>query len=70
VTAPAPDGLATLAAAITRLEATGAAIHQAGLEHPTLDEVFGTLTSEAGPENAGRSGARGGGSRRLETTAS
>ena len=70
VTAPAPDGLATLAAAITRLEATGAAIHQAGLEHPTLDEVFGRLTSEAGPENADRSGARDSGSRRLETTAS
>jgi hypothetical protein len=70
VTAPAPDGLATLAAAITRLEATGAAIHQAGLEHPTLDEVFGTLTSEATPENADPTGTRDSGSRRLETTAS
>jgi ABC-2 type transport system ATP-binding protein len=70
VTAPAPDGLATLAAAITRLEAAGAAIHQAGLEHPTLDEVFGTLTSETRPENEDRTGTRDGGSRRLETTAS
>ena len=70
VTAPAPDGLATLAAAITRLEATGAAIHQAGLEHPTLDEVFGTLTSETRPETEDRSGTRDGGSRRLETAAS
>jgi ABC-2 type transport system ATP-binding protein len=70
VTAPAPDGLATLAAAISRLEAAGAAIHQAGLEHPTLDEVFGTLTSETRPENGDRTGTRDGGSRRLETTAS
>jgi ABC-2 type transport system ATP-binding protein len=70
VTAPAPDGLATLAAAITRLEATGATIHQAGLEHLTLDEVFGALTSETKPESEDRTGARDGGSRRLETTAS
>ncbi len=70
VAAPAPDGLASLAAAITRLEATGAAIHQAGLEHPTLDEVFGTLTSETRPENQDRTGTRDGRSRRLETTAS
>ena len=47
MTAPAPDGLASLAAAITRLAATGVDVHQAGLEHPTLDEVFTTLTGEA-----------------------
>jgi ABC-2 type transport system ATP-binding protein len=70
VTAPAPDGLASLAAAITRLEATGAAIHQAGLEHPTLDEVFGALTSETSPDDEDHSGTRDGGARRLETTAS
>ena len=70
VTAPAPDGLASLAAAITRLEAAGAAVHQAGLEHPTLDEVFSTLTSETRTEPGDRTGTREGGSRRLETTAS
>ena len=51
--APAPGGLASLAAAITRLEATGAPIHQAGLEHPTLDEVFGSLTGDPGPQDTG-----------------
>src|SRR5580704_3947478 len=83
VIAPAPGGLASLAAAITRLEATGAPIHQAGLEHPTLDEVFGRLTGDPGPEGTGPEGtgsehtgrpestqARDGGSRRLETTPS
>ena len=53
VIAPAPGGLASLAAAITRLEAIGAPIHQAGLEHPALDEVFGTLTGDPGPEDTG-----------------
>ena len=70
VTAPAPDGLASLAASITRLEATGAVIHQAGLEYPTLDEVFGALTSETKPQNDDRTETRDGGSRRLEPTAS
>jgi ABC-2 type transport system ATP-binding protein len=83
VTAPAPGGLASLAAAITRLEATGAPIHQAGLEHPTLDEVFGSLTGDPGPEDTGgehtgsehtgrpdSTQARDGGTRRLETTPS
>ena len=70
VVAPAPDGLASLAAAITRLEAAGAAVHQAGLERPTLDEVFGTLTSGPGPDGTDHSGTRDRASRRLETTAS
>ena len=70
VIAPAPGGLASLAAAITRLEAAGTPIHQAGLEHPTLDEVFGTLTGERDPEDTGRSVTRDRGSRRMETTAS
>jgi ABC-2 type transport system ATP-binding protein len=70
VTAPAPDGLASLAAAITRLEGAGAAVHQAGLEYPTLDEVFGRLTSETRPEREDGTGTHDGGSRRLETTAS
>ncbi len=70
VVAPAPDGLASLAAATARLEAAGAAVHQAGLEHPSLDEVFGTLTGEPGPEDTDRAGTRDHGSRRLETTAS
>ena len=39
-------GPASLAAAVTRLEATGAAVHQAGLEHPTLDELFGQLRGD------------------------
>jgi len=70
VIAPAPAGLASLAAAITRLEAAGAAVHQAGLEHPTLDEVFGTLTGERDPEDIDRPVTRDRGSRRMETTAS
>ena len=73
VIAPAPDGLASLAAAVTRLEATGAAVHQAGLEHPTLDELFGQLTGDPGPDTtdpAEITGTRDGGARRLETTSS
>jgi ABC-2 type transport system ATP-binding protein len=73
VIAPAPDGLASLAAAISRLEASGAPIHQAGLEHPTLDELFATLTGDPGPEDPGATGstpAYDGGARRLETTSS
>jgi hypothetical protein len=73
VIAPAPDGLASLAAAITRLEASGAPIHQAGLEHPALDELFATLTGDPSPEKPGASSGTqtyDGGSRRLETTPS
>jgi ABC-2 type transport system ATP-binding protein len=72
VIVPAPDGLASLAAAITRLEASGAPIHQAGLEHPTLDELFATLTGDPSPEDPGvTSGTQTyDGSRRLETTPS
>ena len=71
VIAPAPGGLASLAAAVTRLEASGAAVHQAGLEHPTLDELFGQLTGDRGADStdpAEITGTRGGGPRRLETT--
>jgi ABC-2 type transport system ATP-binding protein len=72
VIAPAPDGLASLAAVITRLEASGAPIHQAGLEHPTLDELFATLTGDPGPgpEDPGATHTHNGGARRLETTSS
>jgi ABC-2 type transport system ATP-binding protein len=68
VTAPAPGGLASLTAAVGRLQSTGAAIHQAGLEYPTLEEVFTSLTGGADP--IGQPGRHDGGSRRLETSAS
>jgi ABC-2 type transport system ATP-binding protein len=46
ITVPAPDGLASLAAAVQRLAASGVDVHDVGLEHPTLDEVFTRLTGD------------------------
>jgi ABC-2 type transport system ATP-binding protein len=46
ITVPAPDGLASLAAAVQRLAASGVEVHDVGLEHPTLDEVFTGLTRD------------------------
>ena len=46
VTGPATDGLASLAAAVQRLAASGVEVHDIGLERPTLDEVFALLTGD------------------------
>jgi ABC-2 type transport system ATP-binding protein len=46
VTVPATDGLASLAAAVQRLAASGVEVHDIGLERPTLDEVFALLTGD------------------------
>jgi ABC-2 type transport system ATP-binding protein len=48
VSAPATDGLETLAAVVTRLEELGVPVHEVGLEHPSLDEVFSTVTHRLG----------------------
>ena len=67
VTVPAADGLASLAAVLQRLAASGIEVHDVALEHPTLDEVFATLTGD--PEDgAGREPAHQ--TDRLETAAS
>jgi ABC-2 type transport system ATP-binding protein len=77
VTAPAPDGLASLAAAVQRLAASGVEVHDVGLEHPTLDEVFAGLTGDMSDGPAGQAGhdtarrtVRPDDPARLETTAS
>jgi ABC-2 type transport system ATP-binding protein len=48
VSAPAPDGLESLGAVVTMLEGLGVPIHEVGLEHPSLDEVFSTVTHRSG----------------------
>jgi ABC-2 type transport system ATP-binding protein len=48
VSAPAPDGLESLGAIVTLLEGIGVPIHEVGLEHPSLDEVFSAVTHRAG----------------------
>jgi len=68
VTVPAPDGLASLAAAVRRLAASGVDVHDVGLEHPTLEEVFAGLTGDQGDDTAGDHTAHDTG--RLETAAS
>jgi len=45
VIAAAPDGLASLSEAIALLESGGVPIHEVGLEQPSLDEVFSTVTN-------------------------
>jgi ABC-2 type transport system ATP-binding protein len=46
---PAPDGMASLAAVITRLAPVAAEVDDIGLARPTLDEVFTELTGGADP---------------------
>jgi ABC-2 type transport system ATP-binding protein len=48
VTAPAPNGLITLGEVVTLLEGLNVPIHEVGLEHPSLDEVFATVTHRRG----------------------
>jgi ABC-2 type transport system ATP-binding protein len=47
ITLPAPDGAATLAVALARLQGTGLAIDDIGIRRPSLDEVFLALTGHA-----------------------
>jgi ABC-2 type transport system ATP-binding protein len=47
VTAPAANGLVTLEEVVTRLRELGVPIHEVGLEHPSLDEVFSTVTDHS-----------------------
>lgn len=45
-TAPAPQGLSSLAAVVERLTAYGVEVHDVALEYPTLNEVWAALTAE------------------------
>jgi ABC-2 type transport system ATP-binding protein len=47
VSAPAANGLATLEEVVSQLREQGVPIHEAGLEHPSLDEVFSTVTDHS-----------------------
>ena len=68
VTVPAPDGLTSLAAATARLAASGIEVHDVGLEHPTLEEVFAGLTGDPAGRTAYDRATHDTG--RLETAAS
>ena len=52
VSAPAPAGLATLSDVVEQLNRMGVPIHEVGLEHPSLDEVFSTVTRHADGQNS------------------
>jgi ABC-2 type transport system ATP-binding protein len=52
VSAPAGDGLATLDQVVVRLRDLGIPVHEVGLEHPSLDEVFSTVTDHSSPAAA------------------
>jgi len=47
VRTPASNGLATLSEVVTQLERMGLPIYEVGLEHPSLDEVFSTVTGHS-----------------------
>jgi ABC-2 type transport system ATP-binding protein len=51
ISVPAPDGMASLAAVITRLAPVAAEVDDIGLAHPTLDEVFTRLTGPDAPDS-------------------
>jgi ABC-2 type transport system ATP-binding protein len=52
VSAPAADGLVTLGEVVAQLHRLGVSIHEVGLEYPSLDEVFSTVTKRS--RDAGR----------------
>lgn len=54
VTVPASSGLATLGQVVAQLERMGLMIYEVGLEHPSLDEVFSTVTDHS--DDAGLTG--------------
>jgi ABC-2 type transport system ATP-binding protein len=47
VSMPASNGLATLSQVVAQLERMGLPIYEVGLEHPSLDEVFSTVTGHS-----------------------
>lgn len=47
VSMPASNGLATLGEVVAQLERMGMSIYEVGLEHPSLDEVFTTVTGHS-----------------------
>ena len=47
VSTPASSGLATLSDVVAQLERMGLPIYEVGLEHPSLDEVFSTVTGHS-----------------------
>ena len=47
VSMPASNGLATLSEVVAQLERMGLPIYEVGLEHPSLDEVFSTVTGHS-----------------------
>jgi ABC-2 type transport system ATP-binding protein len=53
VTMPASNGLATLSDVVAQLEHMGLPIYEVGLEHPSLDEVFSTVTGAPDAERKG-----------------
>jgi ABC-2 type transport system ATP-binding protein len=48
VSAPAPHGLTTLGEVVAQLRGLGVPVHEVGLEYPSLDEVFSTVTDHSG----------------------
>jgi ABC-2 type transport system ATP-binding protein len=54
VTMPANNGLSTLREVVAQLERMGLPVYEVGLEHPSLDEVFSTVTghSDGAPSTA------------------
>jgi ABC-2 type transport system ATP-binding protein len=48
VSAPAPDGLTSLGDVVAQLRRMDVPVHEVGLEYPSLDEVFSTVTDHSG----------------------
>ena len=48
VSAPAPGGLTSLGDVVAQLRRIGIPVHEVGLEYPSLDEVFSTVTDHSG----------------------
>ena len=55
VSTPASNGLATLSGVVAQLERMGLPIYEVGLEHPSLDEVFSTVTGHSDGDGMTRS---------------
>ena len=61
VSAPAGDGLASLDQVVVRLRELGVPVHEVGLEHPSLDEVFSAVTDHSHHPAVPAAAAEGGG---------
>jgi ABC-2 type transport system ATP-binding protein len=55
VSMPASNGLATLSEVVAQLERMDLPIYEVGLEHPSLDEVFSTVTGHSDGDGMTRS---------------